>query len=83
MHVGKGANGVNLYLDNDVQFAFRGHPTGTGDYDYVCVHEGSIRPLGPVILTLTVPEDTAGLWEVLSAAVRQSGSREDSAKHAA
>jgi hypothetical protein len=83
MHFGKGANGVNLYLDNDVQFAFRGHPTGTGDYDHVRVHEGSIRPLGPIILTLTAPEDTAHLWKALSAAARRPGNKENPTEYAA
>jgi hypothetical protein len=69
MHFGKGANGVNLYLDNDESFAFRGEPAGKHDYDHVRVHRGSIRPLGPVVLRLYKPEDTQQLWTLLSAAL--------------
>jgi hypothetical protein len=72
MHFGKGANGVNLYLDNGERFAFRGEPLATGGYDHVRVHRGGIRPLGPVVLRLRKPEDTQALWTLLSAAVDQS-----------
>lgn len=70
MHFGKGANGVNLYLDNRERFAFRGNVGPTGDYDAVNVHRGSIRPLGPVALRMRRPEDTAALWDLLSEAAR-------------
>jgi hypothetical protein len=69
MHFGKGANGVNRYLDNGARFAFRGHQAPSGDYDYLLLHEGSVRPLGPVVLTLDKPQDTEQLWHLLSAAL--------------
>jgi hypothetical protein len=69
MHFGKGANGVNLYLDNGERFAFRGEPIAAGGYDHVRVHRGSIRPLGPVVLRLRKPEDTQALWVLLSEAL--------------
>jgi hypothetical protein len=69
MHFGKGANGVNLHLDNGERFAFRGHHARTGEYDYLQVHTGTIRPLGPVVATLHTPQDTEQLWQLLSAAL--------------
>lgn len=68
LHVGKGANGLNLYLDNGESFAFRG-AVGSDGYNCIAVHRGSIRPLGPVVLRLYKPEDTDQLWNLLSSAV--------------
>jgi hypothetical protein len=70
MHFGKGANGVNLYLDNGEQFAFRGVGSPGGGYDRILVHRGSVRPLGPAVLELRRPEDSAALWAVLSEAAQ-------------
>jgi hypothetical protein len=69
LHFGKGANGLNLYLDNGERFAFRGGFDAEG-YDRVKVHRGTIRPLGEVVLELRDPEDTADLWILLSEAAR-------------
>ena len=70
MQFGKGANGVNLYLDTGEAFAFRGQPDPSGGYNAILVHRGSVRPLGPVVLELRQPEDTAALWDLLSTALR-------------
>lgn len=71
MHFGKGANGVNLYLDNGEKFAFRAQVGPGGGYDRIFVHRGSVRPLGPVVLELRGPGDSAALWDLLSAALHQ------------
>ncbi|HET7484026.1 MAG TPA: hypothetical protein VFJ64_01465 [Solirubrobacterales bacterium] len=67
MHIGTGAGGWALYLDNGQSFAFRGQPHG--GYDRIEVHTGSIRPLGPVALTIRKPRDVDGLWRLLDDAL--------------
>ncbi len=67
MHVGSGADGWALYLDNRRSFAFRGQPH-TG-YDRIDVHVDSVRPLGPVALSIHTPKDTEELWDLLDAAL--------------
>jgi hypothetical protein len=68
LHFGKGANGINLYLDNGERFAFRGQ-LSNGGYDHIRVHQGGVRPLGPVAIQLYAPADTGALWKLLSAAL--------------
>lgn len=68
LHFGKGANGVNLYLDSGERFAFRGG-LGPDGYDHIRVHRGGFRPLGPVAMILRRPEDTEALWDLLSDAL--------------
>jgi hypothetical protein len=72
MHFGKGANGVNLYLDTGQSFAFRGGVGPDGQYDHIKVHRGGVRPLGPVVLEIRDPEDTEDLWRLLNEAVGTS-----------
>jgi hypothetical protein len=71
MHVGRGADGWALYLDNDHCFAFRGQPHG--GYDRIQVHTDSVRPLGPVALTIRKPSDVDGLWRLLDNALNSAG----------
>jgi len=67
MHIGKGADGVALYLDNGQCFALRGQPQGA--YDRIVVHTGSVRPLGPIALTIRSPRDCYALWDLLDQAL--------------
>jgi hypothetical protein len=69
LHIGKGANGWALYLDNGRNFAFRGVPVPGGDYGGITVHEGSVRPLGPAVLTIQKPRDVDALWRLLDDAL--------------
>ena len=68
MHVGSGADGWALYLDNGRSFAFRGEPH-TGGYDRIDIHTDSVRPLGPIALSIHTPKDTEALWDLLNAAL--------------
>jgi hypothetical protein len=68
MHVGSGADGWALYLDNGRSFAFRGQPH-TGGYERIDVHADSVRPLGPIALSIRSPKDTEALWDLLDAAL--------------
>lgn len=72
LHIGTGGNGWNLYLDSGEKFAFRGGVAPEG-YDRIEVHTGSIRPLGPIVLTIRDPEETEELWQLLDDAL--AGSR--------
>lgn len=67
MHVGSGAAGWALYLDNDQSFAFRGWPDS--GYDRINVHVGSVRPLGPIAVTICSPSDAEQLWSLLDQAL--------------
>jgi len=67
MHVGSGADGWALYLDNGRSFAFRGQPHS--GYDRIDVHTDSVRPLGPLALSIRTPKDTEGLWDLLDVAL--------------
>jgi hypothetical protein len=64
LHIGKGAGAWALYLDNGSCFAFR-----SDDYESIKIHVDSVRPLGPVALTLRKPEDSDTLWQLLDAAL--------------
>jgi hypothetical protein len=67
MHVGRGADGWALYLDNDQSFAFRSQRHD--GYDRIEVHTDSVRPLGPVALTIRAPNDCHELWRLLNEAL--------------
>jgi hypothetical protein len=58
VHFGKGWNSVSLYLANGERVAIRARQTGKV-YDHVDVHRGSVRPLGPVMLTIRTARDVA------------------------
>ena len=64
LHIGTGAGGWTLYLDNGSLFAFR-----STDYKSVKVHTESARPLGPVALTIALPEDVGKFWKLLDEAL--------------
>ena len=55
LHMGSGAQGNNLYLDNGASFAFRAEAGKGGGYDRVVIY-GKIRPLGNVVATVTDPK---------------------------
>jgi hypothetical protein len=64
LHIGKGAGAWALYLDNGQCFALR-----SDDYESVNVHVGSVRPLGPVALTMRTPSDVDKFWKLLDKAL--------------
>jgi hypothetical protein len=62
------ADGWALYLDNGKSFAFRGQPHA-GGYDRIDVHTDSVRPLGPIALSIRTPKDAVALWTLLDEAL--------------
>jgi hypothetical protein len=58
VHFGRGWNSVSIYPEGKQPIALRARQT-KGVYDRICVHRGSIRPLGPVEMEIRGPLDIA------------------------
>jgi hypothetical protein len=58
VHFGRGWNSVNIYPHDKEPIGLRARQTD-GVYDRICVHRGSIRPIGPVAMEIKTIHDIA------------------------
>lgn len=63
LHLGRGAGGVNLYLDNDAKFAFRPGVDEHNRYDRVGILDAPKE--GTVVATVRDPRDVAAAVRVI------------------
>jgi hypothetical protein len=67
LHLGRGAGGVNLYLDNGAKFAFRAGVDEGGQYERVEILDAPKE--GVVIATVRNPEEVPKAITVIEAAL--------------
>lgn len=67
LHLGKGANGANLYLDSGTKFAFRGRADPGRPYDRIEVLDAPHN--GKVVATVRTVDDVPGAMAVIEQAL--------------